>query len=622
MRSTIRAALLAVAAAVLILVLILGFTGPALAEMDVAGWQFKDLSSRQVRIQFDLAFDSEKLAWIKYDSGSSDVFLLDLTAGFETRVTDTPENEEVVALDGDRLVYAAWDAGSDISAPAKIYLVNLAGGATQLIAEGPLDIQGGIQIEGDYIAWAQYDPPAGCSPSQAGGRGLYVYTISSAAKDKISGRLAYGGGSSGGQKAFDLGQGGIAYVEADSGGVDGEAFLYNLDTEATADLGPSLAASHHVSLAGDLVTWAAPGVEMAGDIYKTADIFIHKISSGSTTKIATAHAYAPLPKTDGRFVVWEDFLPHPVMPRPVIVGYDSETKGSIDVSHNLFLNFTPEISDGLVVWERGGELESEIMAADLRTGQITQLSDNHTWMDQAALVHGRTVIWWKYWFSMEPGVEPPDQMMMATAPESFVDPFTDVTGTHRYRTAIMGVSEQSIAGGYQTEAGQEFRPGAPLLRAQFAKMICEALNVPVTEEMGSQITDLGLDNPLNLYPHEYVAALAAAGVIKGKTATTFDPYTPVTRAQAISMLTRALDVYNPGLLRVIASQPPGAYYWEPPHLANLRRAYANDLLGSMVGWQERWDARVECSRGEAAQLIWNTLELIDQKAGPAPASAE
>jgi hypothetical protein len=35
----------------------------------------------------------------------------------------------------------------------------------------------------------------------------------------------------------------------------------------------------------------------------------------------------------------------------------------------------------------------------------------------------------------------------------------------------------------------------------------------------------------------------------------------------------------------------------------LRRAYANDLLASTVDWLQRWDARVTCSRAEAAQLL-------------------
>ncbi len=119
------------------------------------------------------------------------------------------------------------------------------------------------------------------------------------------------------------------------------------------------------------------------------------------------------------------------------------------MSENQFLNFTPEIADGIVAWERGGELESEIMAYDLLTGQITQLSSNRTSMDQLALVNDRTVVWWKHWFSMETGVpEPPDRFMVATAPSSFVDPFADVPGQHRFRTAILGMDELGIATGY------------------------------------------------------------------------------------------------------------------------------------------------------------------------------
>jgi hypothetical protein len=93
----------------------------------------------------------------------------------------------------------------------------------------------------------------------------------------------------------------------------------------------------------------------------------------------------------------------------------------------------------------------------------------------------------------------------------------------------------------------------------------------------------------------------------------FDPYAPLTRAQPASILVRALDELHPGLLTEEERQAPGAYYWEPPHLTNLRRAYANDLLASTVDWLQRWDARVTCSRGEAAQLLWNALALIDQE---------
>lgn len=315
-------------------------------------------------------------------------------------------------------------------------------------------------------------------------------------------------------------------------------------------------------------------------------------------------------------MVWEQERRPAVPPLPFplveIWAYEADTEPLSDVSQNEFLNFTPEISAGLVVWERGGELESEIMARDLLTGQTTQLSSNRVWMDQLALVNNRTVVWWKHWSSMEVGVpEPEDRFMMATAPASFVDPFADVPGQHRFRTAILAMDELGIATGYPATEGREFRPEEPLLRAQFAKMICEAFDLPVTEDMTSAFTDMGADDPANLYPHEYVAALTASGVIKGKTAAIFDPYAPVTHAQAATLLVRALDAFEPGLLKNISGQAPGAYYWEPPHLDNLRKAYANDLLSSTIDWLQRWDARTACSRGEAAQMLWNALELRD-----------
>ena len=197
-----------------------------------------------------------------------------------------------------------------------------------------------------------------------------------------------------------------------------------------------------------------------------------------------------------------------------------------------------------------------------------------------------------------------------------------MTVTQKIRTAILGIDELGIASGYPAPGitggaalpggpTRVFRPESPLLRAQFAKMLCEAFDLTVTEAMTSTFTDLGPDDPTNLFPHEYVAALTASGVIKGKTATSFDPYAPVTRAQAVSMLVRACDAFEPGLLNNIEGQAPGAYYWEPPHLSNLRKAYANDLLSSTIDWLQPWDARAACSRGEAAQMLWNALELRD-----------
>lgn len=597
------ASLVVVAAAIILL-----FAGPAGAVVDVAGWHFTDLSALQIPITFQLAFDDQTIAWTKWDGNQTDVYVMDIATKNLTQITATPEAEDSVALDQDQLVWVTRTS-QDFSVPGEVRLYDLSTHETRVIGQGRVQPETGLQIVGDHVAWAQYDL---VSEAPDGLRlGLYVHTISTGSTVQITDQVSLGdGGGSGGSRSFDLGDAHIAFVKHGLPGQDTEVWLYDLQDGTSLKLGSSATDSRHVSFEGDLVTWAAAGEPAHGDSYGSYGILTHRISTGQTREIATREGPEPYPKTDGRFVVWDTYDGN----LRKIEAYDVQTEQLIDVSHNLFLNFTPEISDGLVVWERGGELDSEVMGHDLLSGQTTQLSTNRVYMDQASQVHGRTVVWWKYWFSMQPGPpEPPDEFVVASAPESPPAPFQDVDGLHRYRTAILGVYEQDIAGGYLVGGDRVFRPEAPLLRAQFAKMVCEAFGVPVTEDMAAEFTDLGADDPNSLYPHEYVAALSARGILKGVGAGRFDPYTPLTRAQAGSILVRALDELYPGLLTEEERQAPGAFYWEPPHLTNLRRAYANDLLASTVDWLQRWDARVTCSRGEATQLMWNALALIDQE---------
>lgn len=616
MKLRMRAVLLAGAAAVL---MALGFAAPASAEIDVAGWEFKELTSQDVRLGSYVAFDSEHVVLPKLSGsdGQWDLFLLDVATGAETRVTDSPEGELGVALDGSHLAWVSREEGDAESGVLR--LRDLGTGATTIIAQGMIMWEDRVQIVGDHIAWTQLERVPG---SDALKRGLYLYAISTGATVRVTDGPSNVSSGSAGNQVFDLSETHIALVKDGQASALPEVWLYDTQAATSEKLGVTTTGLAHVSLEADLVTWAAPAGNGPTPSYVPSDIFLHHISTGVTEKIGTIKTPEPYPKTDGRFVVGDDYPGDSIQSTRVIWGYDVDTGRHIDVSANKFLNFTPEISDGLVVWERGGELDSEIMACDLLTGQTTQLSSNRTWMDQLALVSDRTVVWWKGWFSMETGVPaPPGRFMVATAPLSFVDPYADVPGQHRFRTAILGMDELGIAGGYPlpgiTGGGvpdgkdRVFRPEEPLLRAQLAKMICEAFDLPVTETMTSAFTDLGPDDPASLYPHEYVAALTATGVIKGKTATSFDPYAPVTRAQAVTMLVRALDAFEPGLLGDISGQAPGAYYWEPPHLDNLRKAYANDLLSSAIDWLQRWDARVACTRGEAAQMLWNALELMD-----------
>ena len=594
---------------------------PASASLDVAGWHFRDLGDLEIPITFDLAFDQDTIAWSASSAEQADIYVVDLATGASTQLTNTPEVETSVALDGDRVVFVSHEATSDYRDPGDLWLYDLATKERRLVAHARfyLGMGTGPWIVGDHIAWVQIDPADG---QTLGRPALYLYTISANATVQVADRVYVGGASSSGNTSIDLDASHLAFITTPSPQEDGEVWLYDVQMGARTNLGSTPAESLHVSLEGDLVTWVSSPAPPSPHLspYASLDIFLHRISTGKTEKIATREAPEAFPKTDGRFVVWDTYEGGPAYETTLrkIKAYDSQTGQIIDVSQNQFLNFTPEIADGIVAWERGGELESEIMAHDLLTGQTTQLSSNRTWMDQLALVNDRTVVWWKHWFSMETGVpEPPDSFMVATAPSSFVDPFADVPGQHRFRTAILGMNELGIATGYPYRSpageGRVFRPDEPLLRAQFAKMICEAFDLPVTEGLTAPFSDLGVDDEENLYPHEYVAALAARGIVQGKTPDRFDPYGPLTRGQAVSMLVRALDTIYPGLVTEAQAEAPGAYFWDPPHRTSLRRAYANDLLSSVIDWMQRWGAYDSCTRGEAAQMIWNALSLLEQE---------
>lgn len=201
---------------------------------------------------------------------------------------------------------------------------------------------------------------------------------------------------------------------------------------------------------------------------------------------------------------------------------------------------------------------------------------------------------------------------LATAPASV---FTDVPDNHRYARAINELARLGIVSG---RGDDTFGPDEPVYRAQFAKMICGLLGLGVSEEQSfAPFTDLGPDDPDNLYPHEFVGAAYQARITKGKTATAFSPYADISLPQVITMVIRAADASHPGLL----ATPPRDWYacWadsDPVHGANVRRAGYTDLL-ALLPIQYRWtDVSRPATRGEVAQILFN----LHSKLNPAPVS--
>ncbi|MHB0980661.1 MAG: S-layer homology domain-containing protein [Thermoleophilia bacterium] len=191
--------------------------------------------------------------------------------------------------------------------------------------------------------------------------------------------------------------------------------------------------------------------------------------------------------------------------------------------------------------------------------------------------------------------------------------FADISGTHPYRTAALGLQEAGVVGGYgRADGGVDFRPDALLNRAQFAKILAEGLDVPVSEDLVAPFSDLGPDRP-DLYPHEYVAALASLGIVKGTSPQGFSPWAPVTRAQLVTLAVRAAHQLRESGLLV-----PGEWWmtytlgnFDPTHAPAMSLAERNGLLDGLVGFRKSWDPWGAATRGEAAQVLWNLMTLRD-----------
>jgi hypothetical protein len=188
--------------------------------------------------------------------------------------------------------------------------------------------------------------------------------------------------------------------------------------------------------------------------------------------------------------------------------------------------------------------------------------------------------------------------------------FLDVGAGHPYRTAIEDLYRAGVIAGYAVPGGAEFRPEAPVWRAQFAKMADIILEAPVNESLDPPFTDMGPDDPASLYPHEYVTVAYKLGITTGLTATTFGPYEDITRAQAITMIVRAAQL-RPGLL---ASPPAGYMPAVPPfsaiHDTNLAIAEYNGLLTGLQGYGASWDPWASATRAEVAQMLNNLRRAL------------
>ncbi|MHB8868305.1 MAG: S-layer homology domain-containing protein [Thermoleophilia bacterium] len=189
-----------------------------------------------------------------------------------------------------------------------------------------------------------------------------------------------------------------------------------------------------------------------------------------------------------------------------------------------------------------------------------------------------------------------------TSSGSTVPSFPDIAG-YKYSAAVVELAALGVVGGFQDG---RFGPNDPVKRAQFAKMIALTMHLPVNESLTSPFTDLGADDPTDLYPHEYVAAVASAGITTGTTPTTFAPWNNIGLAQLVTMIVRAAQSQ---LAPVPAGYNPPFQNFDATHYPYARIAVYHGLF---AGFTDGYSWFSPATRGQCALLLVNLLHAGEE----------
>ncbi|HSK24335.1 MAG TPA: 5'-nucleotidase C-terminal domain-containing protein [Egicoccus sp.] len=156
--------------------------------------------------------------------------------------------------------------------------------------------------------------------------------------------------------------------------------------------------------------------------------------------------------------------------------------------------------------------------------------------------------------------------------------FSDTDG-NTHEGAIGALVQAGVITGY---ADGTFRPGEPIRREHTATII--------TRWLGLSPAETGPFSDVAGFHAGNVHVLERVDVIEGRTADTFAPMSPVTRAQTASLVHRALDIADLEALRLVTTNDFHGRITNAPYLATqlnaIKEAYPNTLhvdAGDLVG---------------------------------------
>lgn len=113
--------------------------------------------------------------------------------------------------------------------------------------------------------------------------------------------------------------------------------------------------------------------------------------------------------------------------------------------------------------------------------------------------------------------------------------FSDLKPTHWAYSFIDQLIGRGIIAGYKDGT---FKPESYVTRAEFAKLVVLAINIPVSDATSSSFSDVAADH----WALRYIEAAKNGGIINGYAGGTFRPENKVTRAEIAKMVLAAINL--------------------------------------------------------------------------------
>ena len=114
--------------------------------------------------------------------------------------------------------------------------------------------------------------------------------------------------------------------------------------------------------------------------------------------------------------------------------------------------------------------------------------------------------------------------------------FKDLETSSPYYGAIAALYSKQIIGGYSDGT---FRPNATLKRSEIAKMLTLAFELEVSNVTTTKFADVNAIQDLNT--KRYIQTLVDYSITTGATATSFSPFSTLTRGQLATFLQRSMN---------------------------------------------------------------------------------